>query len=887
MNWRKVFYDGVYLAVLLIFISSYSFADTRGKLTGRILDQNKNPVVGANVLLIGTNLGSATDLEGYYVILNIPPGIYDVKISSVGYKTKIVKGVRISAGQTTFLNETLEETVIELGQEVVVTAEKPIVDIRQTSYVAILNKNDINVLPVQELTDIVNLQAGVVDGHFRGGRLGEVQYQLDGVSINNPFSNMTNLKVDRSIIEEVEIVSGTFDAEYGQAMSGVVNVILKSGSEDRFEWNAEIYGGDYFSPDKKKYYPHVDKFEPLAIQNFQFNLSGPTFLPSTTFLVNLRRYYNEGYLYGERRFLPTDTSDLEKKIFRPTGDGKIVPLSFVDEWSGHFKLTNKSFKNVQLSYQVVWDRTRGKTYNHAFRLNPDGTKTQRTISIVHGIEMVHTLSPKFFYVLSLRQNYFKYTDYVYEDVFDPRYLQAGRPVSDPNYEYGAVIQGVDLSRFLQETNSYIVKLSLTNQLLKSHLMKAGAEFQLSKISFGPPGVIVESNVEGKQVLIPKLEGLGIPGVRAYRPRWLSAYVQDKVELPWLLLRAGIRFELFDANAKVPSDLQNPANSISGAPESKLIPTKVKIALAPRIGVSFPITGESAVYFSYGHFYQLPALNYLFSNSDYSVLKDLQAGGISYGVMGNPDLKPEFTTQYEFGFKTQFNRKFGVDLSLYYKDIRRLLGVEFVSTYTAAEYARFTNVDFGNVAGFVMSLDYRANLLSFSVDYTYQIAMGNSSDPRETAIRAEAGEDPRPRLIPLNWDQRHTLNAFIILQKPDNWALTGIIKFGSGQPYTPTIGTTFGANLEANSARKKSYVLVDMRMEKNLNIFGVRVNAFVRVFNLLGTRFVNGFVFTDTGSPDYSLTPAKDAATLLDPSRYYQPRRIEIGFSFNGFYAVKK
>ncbi len=867
--------------LLSLLLLSVSYSDVRGKLTGRITDQNKNPIVGANVLLVGTNLGAATDFEGYYVILNIPPGLYDVRISSIGYKTKVVKGVKISAGQTTFLNEILEETVIELGQEVVVTAERPIVDVRQTSSVTILDKSQISTLPVQELTDIVNLQAGVIDGHFRGGRLGEVQYQIDGVTVNNPFNNMSNLKIDRSLIEEVEIVSGTFDAEYGQAMSGVVNVVLRSGREDRFEWSTEVYTGDYYSPDKKKYYPHIDRFNPKAIQNFQLNLSGPTFIPATTFFVNVRKYYNEGYLYGERRFLPTDTSDLEKKIFKPTGDGKLIPLSYNDEWLGHFKVTNKSLKNVQLSYQMVLSKIKGKTYNHVFRLNPEGTKTQRTTSFIHGLEITHTINSNLFYILSLRQNYFKYADYVYEDVFDPRYLQAGRPVSDPNYEYGAVIQGVDLSRFLQETNSYIVKLSITNQILKNHLIKAGIEFQTSKISFGPPGVIIESNIEGRQVLLPKVEGPEIPGVRTYHPRWVSAYLQDKVELPWLLLRVGIRFEFFDANAKIPSDLQNPANSISGAPESKPIPTKKKIVVAPRLGVSFPIAGETAVYFSYGHFYQLTALNYLFSNSDYSVLKDLQAGGISYGVMGNPDLKPEFTTQYEFGFKTQFNRNFGIDMSLYYKDIRQLLGVEFVSTYTAAEYARFTNVDFGNVAGFLLALDWRVGLLSFSLDYTYQVAMGNSSDPRETAIRAEAGEDPRPRLIPLNWDQRHTLNTFVVLQRLDSWALTGIIKFGSGQPYTPTIGTIFGANLEANSARKRDYVLVDVRAEKFFKLFGVKTSLFVRIFNLLGTRFVNGFVFTDTGSPDYSLTPAKDASTLIDPSRYYPPRRIEIGFNFNG------
>ena len=136
---------------------------------------------------------------------------------------------------------------------------------------------------------------------------------------------------------------------------------------------------------------------------------------------------------------------------------------------------------------------------------------------------------------------------------------------------------------------------------------------------------------------------------------------------------------------------------------------------------------------------MPALDLLYGNADYSILEDLQAGGVSYGVMGNPDFKPEFTVQYEFGLKQSVSDFLGLQLSFFYKDIRDLLGVEFISTYTAAEYARFANVDFGSVYGFTLSL-FQRNLGYFntSIDYTLQFAQGNSSDPRETANRAAAG-----------------------------------------------------------------------------------------------------------------------------------------------------
>jgi len=171
-------------------------------------------------------------------------------------------------------------------------------------------------------------------------------------------------------------------------------------------------------------------------------------------------------------------------------------------------------------------------------------------------------------------------------------------------------------------------------------------------------------------------------------------------------------------------------------------------------------------------------------------------------------------------------------------------------------------------------------LTASLDYTYQMALGNASDPREKFNLAQAGEDARPRQIPLNWDQRHSLNGVLSLVKPNDFNVTGVMRFGSGQPYTPTVLSRLGANLEPNSARKSTYVVVDLRGEKSLSLFGLNGTVFARVFNALNTHFVNGFIFQDTGSPDYSLNPAANASTLLDPSRYYSPRRIEIGISVN-------
>ena len=881
----------LFTSLLLLALCGVAQAQT-GKLAGRIVDDRGEPIIGATVQIIDTPLGAAADLSGDYVVLQIPPGSYRVRFSSVGYQTRVVENVSIASNQTTTLNATLPEEVIQ-GEEVVVTAEKPIVDVTETASVQTISRDEIAVLPVQNLNDVVNLQAGVVEGHFRGGRLGEVQYQVNGVSVNNPYNNQSTIQLDRSVLQEVQVISGTFDAEYGQALSGVVNAVLRTGNANEYEFSGEVFMGDYYAPGDdsvtvRDFFvgqrtvaqsPYISRFTPTARQNYQLNLSGPVpFVPNTTFLVNGQRILDSGYLYGIRRFMPTDSSDFEQRQFNGTGDGDIVPIGFSKRWAYLGKLTTRINRQVSLSYQAIGGYTERQGYSHAYRFNPEGTKTQRETSLVHGLDLTHTLSNTLFYEVSARQNLLDYKDLKYDSAYDPRYFEAGQPRGDANYEDGAFVQGVDLGRFVQKTNQIIGKGTVTWQATKVHLVKAGIEVQSSNLEFGAPGLIRNVTVDGRQQLGVVVDTLGAE-VLHYKPLAGAAYVQDRVEWGDLRVRMGLRAEYFDANSEVPGDLQNPANSIQGAPTAPPKATTPKLVVAPRLSVSFPILDRASLFFSYGHFYQLPALGQFFSNSNYIVLRDLQAGAVDYGVLGNPDLKPEFTAQYEFGFKSVLTPWLGVDVSLFYKDIRDLLGVEFVDTYTAATYARLTNVDFGGVRGFTVSLDQRGlGALTTSIDYTLQIATGNSSDPRETANRAAAGGDPRPRQVPFQWDQRHTLNLFVIYN-PEGWSLTGIARFATGQPYTPSLGTGFGANLETNSGRKPGAATIDLRAERGFRMGGLQLTGFARVFNLLNARYNNGFVYADTGSPFYTLDPAQQRNP--SPTRLAAPRRVEVGISFRG------
>jgi outer membrane receptor protein involved in Fe transport len=848
----------------LILSGAPALAGTAGKLSGRVTDAKKAPLPGVTVLLVGARLGAFTDTDGRYTILNVPAGTYQVKFQLLGYRPVAVTDVQVNADNTTLANLSMEEAPVEM-KEIVVSGKSPVVDVRQTSTIATVNKDQIAALPVQDLNDVVNLQAGVVDGHFRGGRIGEVQYQVDGISMNNSYDNSSTLRIDRSLIEEVQVISGTFDAEYGQAMSGVVNAVLKRGSKN-LHWDGEAFSGGFVYPghDVERQLDYA--FRPTGIRNFQVSTTGPTPQKQTLFLASLQRYYFDDFVYGNRVF-QTDGS---------FGDGTEVPLGQTREWSGVAKVSNSSIKNVEASYQAIFNTIDGQRTDYLYRYDPDGLSKQHTYSIVHGLDWTQTLSKKSFYNFGVRQNYFNYDDHAYEDLYDPRYDVAGPPHSNTDLN-GAYDRGVSLTRFHQNTNALIFKGSFTSQITNDHQVKMGAEFQWPRLEFGNLGYLIPTNIGNRDTLL-RVESdpsRQLPPLAVYHPVQGAAYAQEQTEWNDLALRVGLRLDYFDARTTVPSDLSNPGNTIEGAPESHPVPTTRKVTLSPRIGVSYPVSTRASLYFAYGHFYQLPGLGTIFNNADYSILSKLSAGqavSSQIGTFGNPDLRPERTVQYQAGYKHAISENLGADVTVFYKDIRDLLGTEILTTYNDAQYTRLSNVDFGNVIGVTLSFDLRPKgLLGGNVDYTWQMAKGNTSDPYETATRAEAGLDANPHLIPFNWDQRHTLNLTATLARPTNWSASGIFRFASGQPYTPQ-GQFSGGTTE-NSGRKPNAYLLDLRGEKTLRASGFHMSLFARIFNVFDTRYFNGFVYPDTGSPYYSLF-----AQVPDPTRYYAPRRIELGLS---------
>ncbi|HCD53050.1 MAG TPA: TonB-dependent receptor, partial [Balneolaceae bacterium] len=223
----------ILLVLSLLLLPAVLFAQS-GKITGKILDADtKEPLIGATVGIQGTTKGAIADIDGNYLMLNVPPGTYVLEARYIGYATVVVQEVIVRTDLTTTQDFELALESFE-GEEVVVVAERQAVIKDITSSEARVSSEEIEKLPVQEVTDVIQLQAGVNVGnngaiHIRGGRASEVSYVVDGIRVTDDYDGSNGVRLENAAIQELQVISGSFNAEHGQALSGVVNVVTKSG----------------------------------------------------------------------------------------------------------------------------------------------------------------------------------------------------------------------------------------------------------------------------------------------------------------------------------------------------------------------------------------------------------------------------------------------------------------------------------------------------------------------------------------------------------------------------------------------------------------------------------------------------------------------------------
>ncbi len=820
----------------IVFLGS-AFAGTSGKIAGKVSDsENGKPLAGVNVVVEGTTMGAATDLDGYYVILNVPSGHYRLKASMIGYTTMIVENAVVSIDLTTKIDFKLKSTVIESGESVVVTAERPLMRKDEFTSRHTVSADEIEVQPVDNFQQIAQNQAGTVGSHFRGGRIGEVLVVIDGLTVKDPAGeysgNMGGFtsEVPDAAIQEMEVTLGGFSAEYGNVQSGVLNLALKEGGRKlsgKARATSTDFGetlNDLLMGERGKWLgvTYLHKLE----NNYQFSLNGPIYKDRANFSVSAEiTDRDQGNFMNQQLF---SQSYQGKLTVKPTPKTKLAigGLFSKKDWDVFSLAASKYGPGADYQKNEYWveQTTGGDTLNHyIYVTNPADYRDQNGLvtdtiitwitpvdtvtndtSVYHGVKTwyvgpmedyytnyhqnsrnlylvwTQSLSSRTYYELRW-QSYYSNYHYATPDVDD----RDGDGDTEEDLVWDDTQEGPHPGYLYDENNYWWVMgddEGYRDQKSWTNTLKGDFVSQVTH------NHLVKSGFEFKYHRTAVENISWTLGYGTFRKDiWdqntidFGIYAQDKIEFQGIIALVGLRYDYFDptggdGGVTYPADYSNPYSTLDSNGLPILInaqkPT-TKSQISPRIAISHPITDRDVIHFSYGHYFQRPDAYFLYRNM---YLEDFTKVG---NYVGNPNIEPEKTVAYEIGVEHLFSDDIKGSITGYYKDVTNLMNwYKYIGqNLQGIELNVYGNADYGNMKGLEFAMTKRiGRYWGGSINYTFSIAKGRAS----TYSSGAGGFTDSRRLNYLSFDQTHTINANLTLCTP-NEPIFGL-KFGSYKPF---------------------------------------------------------------------------------------------------------
>lgn len=904
------------VAAAVVVLPLIAFAGTTGTLSGVVTNEKKEPLPGVNVRIVGQRLGAMTDEQGRYTIVGIPGGVsYNVQYNLLGHGPVVVQNVSIVADFTTTQNASLKTEAVQM-EEVRVESTRPLLQRDATGSARFLPSEELRRMPVRGYKDAAAQQTGIVNFQrnidtensnsptliIRGGRPNETAYYVDGFSQQDPLTGNSTTTINSNAIEEVVVMSGGFNAEYGRIMSGVVNVVTKEGG-DRYSGTLEAVTDNV---------SRGSRF--LNTRIYDYNVYDAAFGGP----LNPGRDWGNFYLSGQRRWQDDRA---------PKGNyGFPLPTNSLGGWTGQGKLSLPLGQKLSLKFGALSSRDDWREYRNSYRFNLAHAPRYEDRNQSYTGQLNHTLSSKGFYNLAV--TYFhterKRGDGVFFDNlagystvpdvdlrtdipwFFPGFSGTpGDPLSDSLAAAAARVPGSTGSLwddYLHRSSSYVaLKGDFTTQWNSYHQIKTGFQVDQHQLrfyqNFFPRGFSPGQNdIDGYGYAEDgrtKVDG-GLDGAR--EPRTASVYLQDRYDRSGMVVNAGVRWDYLDVNADALVNEDTPLGADGRLTEADLTDAKTYHRVSPRLGVGFPISDRSVLHVNWGQFFQQPNLQDLYVSYRFLEYK-IQTGGYFVGF-GNPNLKPEQTTAYQVGLAHQLNEYAKFDIAAYYKDIRDLVQIATVRSRPNS-FATYRNRDFGTVRGLELGFTLRqVNNVSANVNYSLSFAKGTGSVSQSQRNIAWTASEPPRQTSALDYDQRHKLavNLDYRLDKGEgpklgrhtpfsNFGVNVLYNVASGTPFTPT--NVYDEQTLAAVASQPEGPLnsrygpwtqsFDMKATKSIPLAGLNMDAYVWLLNAFDTRNAIA-VYSGTGSPytsGYLQTPegqalAADLATKgIDANEAYR------------------
>jgi len=873
-------------AALALAIALPALAGTTGKLTGRVVDDKKQPLAGVNVRVEGQRLGAITDDQGQYFIIGIPGGRYTVKMDLIGFAPFVAENVEITQDFSTTLDATMKTEAIQQN-EVVVNAERPLLQKDATGSTKFISGAEIQKLPTRGYRDAVAQQSGVVNftrqidrestnGNtiiLRGGRPNETAYYVDGFSQQDPLTGNSTTAINNSAIEEVVLLNGGFNAEYGRIMSGVVNVVTKEGG-DKYAGSFEAvtdnltgYGNDLF---RSKVYDY---------NVYDGSFGGP---------VIKGKDIGSFYVSGQRRW--------QRDRGPRSNYTAPLPDNQLGGWTGQGKLSLTFGPSMDLKLGVLNSSDDWSEYRNSFRFDLAHTPRYEDQNQSYSAQFhqklnsrsFYTLDGAYFYTERKRGDGFYFDNLAgYSSTPNPSldtsipwfYPGLGGTPGDPLSDTLAArvlsipgSTGALWDDYLRRQSSYYaIRGDYTSQVNPYHQVKAGLQADRHELRFYQnyfpsqfqPGQL-DIDAYGFDEGANKGQLDNLDGAR--KPFTASAYVQDRYERSGLVANLGLRYDYLNVNAKALKNENDPLGPDGRLTEADLTDGKTYSRISPRVGIGFPVSDRSVLHVNWGQFYQQPNLQDLYVSYRFLDFK-VRKGGY-YVPFGNPNLKPEMTTAYEVGLSHQMNEVSKFDVTVYYKDVRDLVQVENVPALPYS-FASFRNKDFATLKGMDLAFTLRrTNHISGSLNYSLSFAQGTGSVSNTQRNIAWTASQVPHQTSPLDFDQRHrvTVNFALGFLKNEGpkWGthspladvdLNVLYNVATGTPYTGTNITdevtqlniaqqpTGGLN-ERTSPATQSF---DFKLSKGFRVTGMHLSAYVWMLNAFNTNNAIN-VYSGTGSP---------------------------------------
>ena len=869
-----------------------------GTISGRVLERG-NPVSYANVVVLGTKQGTATDENGNFIIKGVPVGTQQVQVQALGYD-KVVQTVQVNAGATATVNFTVGTAQsVKTIEEIEVKAERRI-DTKSSSTKQEVSAERLKELPVDNLSQAVATKAGVVargdELHFRGGRGGEVKLQIDGTEASDPLFGR-NANVANLAIAGAEVLSGGFDAEYGNALSGVVSVTTREGTDrlgGEVRWDTDRFG------DPTKTFDNFDRFT--------FGFGGPTPVKNLTYFATYEGTFQDTYLkstltkprrslfdfiqLGNRQANQINTNlklayrvNPKHKVTLEVINNHTLNTPYSHMWSRH-GFVKVNYDTVRAAGQPdhytprygTWSATQVDSSYLPVNL-PDHVPTvddryqQYTAVWTHQISDKSVLTTRLASLRFLTLNSVGRKEPWEYWIQSPYYWSGNIGTGTENNPYYAT-HGDYPQYFDRDAATYSLKSDFSTRHWKQHTFKTGVEAKYNR-------------VQNLTLTLPNVENNGLPGGNRsdytnYNPEG-AAYVQDRWEYEGLVLNAGVRYDFF-----TPGDQISNLDLRSGK--------RNKMQFSPRLGIAYPISDKDVLSFHYGWTYQTPARRYVFEN---------RGVGTNVVTRGNPDLEPETNIAYQAGMQHLFSRDVSGQFSVFFKDIYGLI----TTRQERDEFGNLVNVfyngDYASSRGFEASIIKSfSHKFSAEVNYTYSLATGVASDPRQAQQFFNGGRLYLPiSEQPLDWDQRTTLSIQGLVRDPGKWGVRMLWQYGSGFPFTPTFRNDRKADPAlTNSRRYPSNSVLTVDGDKYYRVWGQNVTIFFDARNIMDTQniagvgqsiFPNPFIgdagqdpytiyYTETGRAggaylrDVNGDNIPDWVPVHDPRVFYEGRSVRLG-----------